>query len=53
MKYQASLLDAIEQLGGEKDSLFTTLLDDGKMKVEYYTPVKEDYKAPMPRMYCI
>jgi mannose-6-phosphate isomerase-like protein (cupin superfamily) len=46
MKYKTSLLEAIEQLASEKETLFTTVLQDKRMRVEYYAPVKEDLQTP-------
>jgi mannose-6-phosphate isomerase-like protein (cupin superfamily) len=46
MKYQATLIEAIEQLASGKDTFFTTVLQNGAMRVEYYAPVKEDLQKP-------
>lgn len=46
MKYHVSLTDAIEQLTKEKDSMFTTMMQHGSMKVEYYAPLGNDPQTP-------
>jgi len=46
MKYQVSLAEAIQQLAGEEDSVFTTMLAAGTMRVEYYAPLIKDLQTP-------
>jgi mannose-6-phosphate isomerase-like protein (cupin superfamily) len=46
MKIKVSLADAAEQLGKEPLQQFTTVLQHGTMKVEYYKPEKFDLQKP-------
>lgn len=45
MKYQISLLEAVEALAN-KEELFVKLMEHGQMSVEYYAPVNVDHQQP-------
>lgn len=46
MIYHASLSGAIEKLASEEETLFTTMMAHGNMRVEYYAPLHEDLQTP-------
>lgn len=46
MKLKVSLADALKQLDKEQFQKFTTVMQQGSMKVEYYKPEKVDLQEP-------